>query len=87
MDYTKITHASVTHVMGTLTEPVAVTESTYSYGQYVYLHPHAEEHNPLAAEECMIEEVIDLQHIVVRPCNSDTLFTVPVERISAPIAS
>lgn len=85
MTHGQITHADVTHVMGTLVEPVAVDEHTYHHGQYVYLHPHAIERNPLAAEEVMIEEVIDLDHIVVRYCNSETMITVSARRLSAPI--
>lgn len=80
-----ITHADATHVMGTLVEPLVVTEHTYHHGQYVFLHPHDDEHNPLAAEEVMVEEVIDLDHIVVRYCNSDTMITVSCRRLSAPI--
>lgn len=85
MPHGEITHADVTHVMGTLVEPIAVDEHTYHHGQYVYLHPHADEHADLAASEVMVEEVIDLQHIVVRYCNSDDMVTVPFERLSAPI--
>jgi hypothetical protein len=81
----QITHADVTHVMGTLVEPTVVNEHTYQHGQYVYLHPHAIEHNDLAVEEVMIEEVIDLDHIVVRYCNSETMTTVSCRRLSAPI--
>lgn len=82
----KITYADVTHVMDTLVEPIKVDDHTYCYGQYVYLHPHPSETNPLAAEEVMIEEVIDHEHIVVRYCNSDDTITVPCERLSSPIA-
>lgn len=81
----EITHADVTHVMDTLVEPVTVDEHTYHHGQYVYLHPHKVEHADLSAQEVMIEEVIDLRHIVVRYCNSDDTTTVDSRRLSAPI--
>jgi len=81
----EITHADHTHVMGTLVEPEVITLGTYQHGQYVYLHPHAVEHSDLASREVMIEEVIDLEHIVVRYCNSEDMITVPARHLSAPI--
>lgn len=85
MPHGEITHADVTHVMGTLVEPLAVNEHTYHHGQYAFLHPHKIEHSDLAAQEVMIEEIIDLHHIVVRYCNSDDMTTVDYRRLSAPI--
>ena len=85
MSHGQITHADMTHVMETLVEPYAVNEHTYHHGQYAYLHPHKVEHNDMAAQEVMIEEVIDLDHIVVRYCNTEDMITVSCRRLSAPI--
>lgn len=80
----RITHADVTHVMGTLIEPVK--PYMYLVGQYVYVHQRAYETNPLDARECRIEDVSGAPlEIVVRPCNSDELLTVAQDKLSAPI--
>lgn len=86
-DYSKITHANITHVMDTLVEP-RTAYYPYEVGQYVYVHPHACEHNCLAAQECMI---VNVDHapleIVVEPCNHPELtHTVSQDKLSAPIS-
>lgn len=79
-------HANVTHVMNTLVEPVRATFE-YQVGQYVYVHSHADEHNPLDALECCIDDVTGAPlAIIVTPCNHpEAQFTVCQDRLSAPI--
>lgn len=78
-------HTSSVHVMETLGEP-QTPYFRYEVGMYVYLHDHAYEVNPLAARECMVEDVVNAPlEIIVRPCNSDELITVAQDRLSAPI--
>jgi hypothetical protein len=82
-----VTHANATRVMGTLVEPRSAY-FPYEVGQYVYVHTHADEHNPLDAQECVI---VNVDHapleIVVQPCNHPELtHTVAQDKLSAPIA-
>lgn len=72
--------------METLVEPVSPTFQ-YEVGQFVYVHDHAYETNPLAARECVIVSVEAAPlDIVVAPCNHpEEAFSVPQDRLSAPI--
>lgn len=87
MPHGEITHADVTHVMGTLVGPVHRADFPYRVGQYVYVHSHAVERNDLDAVECRIEDVTGAPlAIVVCPCNHpEETFTTPQDRLSAPI--
>lgn len=85
-DYSKITHANFTHVMGTLVEPRSPFYP-YEVGQYVYVHTHACEHNCLDAQECVITNVDNAPlEIFVQPCNHPELtHAVAQDKLSAPI--
>jgi len=82
----KVFHAPGVHVMETLGEPLSPF-FTYQPGMYVYVHDHALETNPLAAQECVIEDVTNAPlEIVVAPCNHpEAAFTVSQDKLSAPI--
>lgn len=79
-------HTASVHVMETLGEPLSPI-FTYRPGMYVYVHDHAYETNPLAAQECCIQDVSNAPlEIVVYPCNRpDQAFTVAQDKLSAPI--
>lgn len=86
MPYGPITHADVTHVMGTLTEPVSPFYR-YHAGQYVYVHQSACNHSELDALECYITDVSGAPlEIKVFPCNHpEDVRTVRQDQLSAPI--
>lgn len=78
--------AASVHVMETEGHPLSPTYE-YQVGQYVYVHPHAYETNPLAARECLIVNVDNAPlAIMVQPCNHpEETFEVTQDKLSAPI--
>lgn len=79
-------HVPSVHVMETMGEPLSPVFA-YHPGMYVYVHNHAFETNPLAAQECCITDVSNAPlEITVYPCNRpDQAFTVAQDKLSAPI--
>lgn len=73
------------HVMETEGHPLDC-HFRYAPGMYVYVHQHAYETNPGAAQECCIVDVTNAPlEIIVRPCNSDETITVAQDKLSSPI--
>lgn len=79
-------HCNVCRTMETMGVP---NNSDFRYvpGQFVYVHEHAYNTNPMDALECVIEDVTDAPlRILVTPCNHPELsHYVRQDQLSAPI--